>query len=529
MNVRKLSIISCLMLGGISAFGQITIDTVAGGKVPSGVSAQNVAFGLITGVTKDPSGNLVFCDSTTNVIRRINADGTIQTIAGVGISGFGGDGGQATSALLNGPGYPKYDAAGNLYFADVENFRIRRIDTSGTITTVAGTGIRPTTGVVVSGPLGLNGPAVQAQIDRVSDLAIDTAGYVYFVDNLIELRRITPSGGIEYYPNCSGCGHASGSVAADSTGNVYTTAGLQIFRVSPDGVVHNFAGFGDGSAPNNGNGGPALNAPLGNIIALSADSAGNVYTEEESLANGTNGSFIIRRIGTDGVINIVAGTFTGTSQVDGPALQTELIPNYGSGLTADANGTVTFAEDYKLHQLTTQSTIQTLAPANPQPAPSGTAPLNAWFFAPNSIAFDRAGNLFIGQDCIIQKIDLTGLLSTVAGTGECSSAAPSGPALTTQLDGLYSIAVDSNGQVYFADLTGSLYVISTKGVISSVATIPNGYLPKIAIDSQNRIYLISLLGAFVRIAPGATPQTVAAAFDGTFVLTDQTGRISKTN
>lgn len=195
-------------------------------------------------------------------------------------------------------------------------------------------------------------------------------------------------------------------------------------------------------------------------------------------------------------------------------------------MTADASGTVTFADDYQLRTLTTQSTIQTLAPASPQPAPNGTALLNAWFYAPNSIAFDRAGNLFIGQPCIIQKIDLTGLLSTVAGTGECSSAAPIGPALTTRLDGLYSMAVDSNGQVYFADLTGSLYVISTKGVISNVATIPNGYLPKIAIDSQSRIYLISLLGTFVRIVPGATPQKIAAAFDGTFVLDVQSGPIA---
>lgn len=512
------------MLSGISARGQITIDTVAGGKVLSGVSAQDVAFGLITGVTTDPNGNLVFCDSTTNVIRRINADGTIQTIAGLGIPGYGGDGGQATSALLNDPGYPKYDAAGNLYFADVENFRIRRIDISGTITTVAGTGIRPSEGT--AGALGANGPAAQAQINMVSDLAIDTAGYVYFVDNVAELRRITPSGGIEYYPSCSGCNYEFRSVAADSAGNVYTTDSLQIFRISSDGVVHNFAGFGDGSAPNNGNGGPALNAPESNFIALATDSSGNVYTEETSLVSGSNGGFIIRRIGTDGIINVVAGTFTGTSQADGPALQTELFPNSGSGMTVDAGGTVTFVDDYQLRQLTTQSTIQTLAPASPQPAPNGTALLNAWFYAPNSIAFDRAGNLFIGQDCIIQKIDLTGLLSTVAGTGECSSATPSGPALTTQLDGVYSIAVDSNGQVYFADLAGSLYVISTKGIISNVETIQNGTLPKIAIDSQNRIYLISLLGTFVRIAPGAEPQYISTVPFEPFVISSQPGPIA---
>jgi len=65
------------------------VDTFAGGVVRSGISAQNVAFGIISGVARDSSGNLVFCDSSTNVIRRINADGTIQTIAGLGIPGYG--------------------------------------------------------------------------------------------------------------------------------------------------------------------------------------------------------------------------------------------------------------------------------------------------------------------------------------------------------------------------------------------------------------------------------------------------------
>jgi len=156
------------MLVSLSASAQITINTVAGGVVQSGVSAQNVIFGVIGGVTRDPSGNLVLCDSSTSVIRRINTDGTIQTIAGTGIPGYGGDGGPATSALLNNPAFPRYDAAGNLYFADITNYRIRRIDTSGVITTVAGTGIE--------GTLGSSGPATDAQIDSVTDLAIDKAG-----------------------------------------------------------------------------------------------------------------------------------------------------------------------------------------------------------------------------------------------------------------------------------------------------------------------------------------------------------------
>ena len=288
--LRLLTVLSCLIAVNISACGQITIGTFAGGHVVSGVSAQSVAFGLIGGITRDPKGNLVFCDNSTNVIRRINTDGTIQTIAGVGIPGYGGDGGPALSALLNSPSFPKYDAAGNLYFADTANFRIRRVDSSGIITTAAGTGIQ--------GALGADGPPTQAQISYVVGLAIDKPGNVYFaersyyvneVGNPAEVRRLTTSGHIEMYAGCASCPYdvdgvaatSSGlefmeALAADQSGNLYISDGSHIFRVSSDGVIHNFAGFGAPTTPSMGNGGAALDAPPSDFIALAADSTGNV-------------------------------------------------------------------------------------------------------------------------------------------------------------------------------------------------------------------------------------------------------------
>jgi uncharacterized protein (TIGR03437 family) len=503
------------------------IDTFAGGQVLSGVSAQNVTFGRINGVTRDPKGNLVFCDSSTNVIRRINADGTIQTIAGLGIPGYGGDGGTATSALLNNPEFPKYDSKGNLYFLDGANLRIRRIDAGGIITTVAGTGIE--------GILGADGAANLAEIGYVVDLAVDDAGYVYLaersyytnnVGNPSQVRRITPSGSIEVYAGCAMCDEADGvpatqvgfmlitALAADAKGNLFISDGSHILRVSSDGVLHHFAGFGPPSA-NMGNGGPALQAPGSNFIGLAADSAGNVYTEEESLAGGGNGGFIIRRIGTDGVINVAAGSFQGSSDADGPALQAFLSPTAGLGLTANPDGSVVFAEDYRLRQLTVQSTIETVAPAHPQSAADGTAARDAWFAGPTSIAFNRSGDLYIGQSCLIQKIDSTGKLATIAGNGQCSTTPPNGPALTTPLNGVQSIAVDSHNQVYFADVDGSVYLVSTAGVISTVATPQSagvinqgGFLPKIVIDSQDRIYLASSLGLFERIVAGTPPKVI---------------------
>jgi uncharacterized protein (TIGR03437 family) len=532
-NVRHIATLSALLATAISASGQITIDTFAGGYIPSGVPAQNVALGSLSGVTRDPNGNLVFCDYSNNVIRRINADGKIQTIAGIGILGYGGDGGPALSATLNNPGHAKYDGAGNLYFVDVGNNRIRRIDTSGIITTVAGTGI--------SGSLGADGPATQAQIGSVTDLAVDTAGNVYFAEyGQAAIRRLTPPGHIEVYATCSACATSYSTelaLALDKSGNLYVADQVHVFRISTDGAFHNFAGFGPYSTPNMGNGGLALNAPPSGFVQLATDSAGNVYTEEGNTFAGEQGTFIIRRIGTDGIINIVAGTFnlldTGTT-AGGPALQTPL--GGGLGLFPDANGVVTFVGYLSLCQLTTQATIQTVAGGQPLDAPDGTAARSAWFVQPNSIAFNHAGELYVGQPCIIQKISSNGLLSTIAGTGQCTaSSSSSGPALTTQLTQVNSLVVDSHDQVYFADFYGTLYVVSAAGVISEVAeitpAIPN---PKLAIDPQDRVYFLGdrIFGRVVSgqapeyiDVPGSNPDEESSSVMGAGLAVDDSGNI----
>jgi uncharacterized protein (TIGR03437 family) len=505
-----------LILASISAFGQIMIDTFAGGHVVSGAPAQNVALGAC-GITRDPNGNLVFCDGN-HVIRRITAGGTVQTIAGTGIPGFSGDGGPAVSALLDYPEYPKYDTAGNLYFVD--NNRIRRIDTSGTITTVAGTGIY--------GTLGTGGSALLAQIYYVTDLVIDSAGYIYFSEySQPMLRRITPSGQVQVFAGCATCNDVDGAPATqssigsvtamslDSKGNLYLAdwngSEGHVYRISSDGIIHHFAGFGStGFGPGDGNGGPASAAPPSKFLALFADQAGNLYTEE-SVPLGC-GCVAIRRIGTDGNINLIAGDLTGLDPPnDGPALQTLLTGGGASSMLANG-GILTFADGQLIREVTSLAMIQTIAGGQPQPAPDGTAALSAWFIQPNSIAFDRAGELYVGQACIIQKISSLGNLSTIAGTGQCGSNPPIGSALTTQLTPVQSIVVDSHDQVYFVDgYFGALYVVSTTGVISRVAELnPYGGPNLLAIDSQDRIYFLgSSADTFGVVAPGAAPQFVS--------------------
>src|SRR5919206_443626 len=131
------------------------------------------AVGLVASIAGVAgAGNLYIVDTGNHRVRKVDTDGRISTVAGTGTAGFSGDGGPATRARLNAPHGIASDAAGNLYVADPQNQRIRRIDAStGTITTVAGNGAR--------GSGGDGGPATRAALDRPRDVAVDAGGNLY--------------------------------------------------------------------------------------------------------------------------------------------------------------------------------------------------------------------------------------------------------------------------------------------------------------------------------------------------------------
>src|SRR5260221_661548 len=123
MQSRKSgALLLALLPGAATLSSQVMVDTFAGGKIRSGVPAQDVALSNIDGMAWDSNGNLVMCETGTNRIRRIRPDGIIETIAGNGTTGYSGDGGPATEAALNSPAHPSFDRRGNLYFADVYNY-----------------------------------------------------------------------------------------------------------------------------------------------------------------------------------------------------------------------------------------------------------------------------------------------------------------------------------------------------------------------------------------------------------------------
>ena len=256
---------------------------------PEGViSTLASGFSNLQGMAIDTQGHLFVAEYSGHRIRKITPQGVVTTVAGTGTNSFGGDNGLAVAAQLSNPQGVAVDGAGNLYIADTGNHRIRKVDTQGVITTLAGTGTGSFSG---DGNL-----ATAATINQPVQLIVDPAGNLLFTDyGNRRLRQITPAG-----------------------------------------MISTLAG--NGNATPSGNGGPALSAGLGLAYGLARDSTGHLYL---SLIG--NGQHWIRKITPQGVISTIAGQgTTGSGGDGGPALAANL--NDPRGLFVDSLRQVYIAE-----------------------------------------------------------------------------------------------------------------------------------------------------------------------------------------
>jgi uncharacterized protein (TIGR03437 family) len=276
-----------------------TITTVAGNGLPlfsgDGGPAKSAGFALVgtathQGVAVDKAGNFYFVDAADSRIRKVDTAGIITTFAGsgsLGNSGFSGDGGPAINAQLSVPSGVAFDSAGNLYIADTGNGRIRKVDTSGIITTVAGRGNGFT--------LGDGGPATSAQLANPSDVAVDNAGNIYIADfGNSAIRKVNPSGTISSilhggFGNCQpGSKPAAAAdigfgvgLAVDGAGSLYIgdASSLCVHKLDTSGNVTTYAGGGSNFT---GDGIPATSIGLGKPDAVAVDAAGNLYIADSN-------------------------------------------------------------------------------------------------------------------------------------------------------------------------------------------------------------------------------------------------------
>ena len=318
----------------------------------------------------DGSGNLYIADTGNHRIRRVDATGIISTVAGTGqrtevevhigglLGEYGGDGGPAVEAHLNYPTAVAVDGSGNLYIADAWNHLVRRVDAAGTISTVAGSGTGTGRERYYNqrGYSGDGGPAVEARLNGPWGVAVDRSGNLYIAD----------------------------------AGN------QRVRRVDGAGVITTVAG--NGTSNYSGDGGPAVEASLRGPVKVAVDGLGNLYIADA-------GNDRIRRVDRRGVITTVAGVGHGRlSRKDGPATMAVLDNPFG-------------------------------------------------------VAVDASRNLFIsdGWNNHIRRIDPMGIMTTIAGTlnplgyPQEDFSGDGGPAIRAGLGFPKGIAVSTSGTVYFAD------------------------------------------------------------------------------
>jgi sugar lactone lactonase YvrE len=343
------------------------------------------------------------------------APGTITTVAGTGANGFSGDGGPATQARLSMPFIVVVDAAGNLFIADTGNNRVRKVSPAGMISTVAGTG--------TAGFSGDGGLATQARLNFPIGLALDGAGSLFIVDSSNNrVRKVSPEGLITTVAGSGQQGFSGdggpatearfdrpGDIVVDAAGNLFISDPYnhRVRKVSPDGLITTVAGSGPTGADNGdstGDGGLATEARLNGPDQIALDRSGNLFIAEGGNVFSARRGYRVRKVSAAGIITTVAGSDArGFSGDGGPATQAHL----------DSVG---------------------------------------------GVAVDTAGNLFIAdlENYRVRKVDLDGIITTIAGIGNQPYAGDGGLATATGLRGPLGLTVDAAGNLLITD-SGSLH------------------------------------------------------------------------
>ncbi len=397
------------------------------------------------------SSTLYISDSSLNRIRKIGPDGTIRAMAGSGESGFAGDGGMATGARLRNPACVAMDSSGNVYIADSSNHRIRKVTSAGIISTIAGR--------VHYG--GDGGPATSALLQLPEGVAVDQSGAVYFSDTWNNrIRKVTPDGTISTFAGTSESGdsgnggpataaklNSPGPLAMDPSGNLYVaTGGNRIRRIAPDGSAIS-AVAGTGSCCYSGDGGAATSAQFNYITALAIDSMGNVYAADGS-------AYRVRKISVSGTVDTVAGTGTRGFSGDG-GLATAAQIDYVRGLAFDKDGNLYIADsgNYRIRKMTPGGIITTVLGTGAYSLPAdGSDAASSPIGYPYGIAFDRDGNLFMLQpNWSYISLVSGGKLYRIGGNNRWIFAGEGVVATDASFRWPQHLAVDSAGDIYVSD------------------------------------------------------------------------------
>jgi len=493
---------------GVAVMGTMKVSTVAGGYLGDNGPATSAAVSFPYSTVQDKKGNYYVTDREVHRIRRITPTGTITTVAGTGICGYNGDHIKATQATLCYPSGLAFDSTGNLYVADSNNQRVRRIDTKGMITTVAGTG--------VYGYSGDGGPATSAALGNPWLIAFDAGGNLYFseIGNNI-VRKVSTSGIISTYAGIGVAGFSGDGgpataatmsspvgIAFDESGNLYIAdnANRRIRIVTAAGTINTFAGNGQGGC--GGDGGLATAANMGAVNGISIHN-GVLYV--------TAGCNRVRAVDlTSNIVSTIAGSSTGYDGDNNPPLSSRFSGLRGILVDAAGNLLIDDAGGGRVRKLS-GGLINTFAGGY---LGDGNPATSAALVQPEALAIDKSGNLYIADSAgnRVRKVS-NGKISTIAGSSVNDYWGDGGPATSALLNAPQGVAVDSFGNVFIADTyNGVIRKVDTTGTISTFAADPNFCdLLQMATDSRNNLYVADDCSSVIF---KVTPAGVVSVFAG---------------
>lgn len=525
LQTSAVTLVLALIAG--SAHAQVPVVAVAGApwsiRLTEG-PALAAPLGLVRGIRVDSAGNLYVCDSSNHMVVKITPDGTLTPVAGNGTPGFSGDGRLAVEAQLNTPTGVAIDGTGNIYIADSENVRVRRVDRNGIITTFAGSGAAATSGARSSGD---GGAATSATFIRPNGVTTDPAGNVYIAD-YFQIRRVDGSGTISLYAGCvfNGTDPASASTCTEVDGPAQTTwlryvHGMafaangdlyfaesythRVRKVTPAGQVITVAGIYQGYVQPvgfQGDGGPALQASLYTPTDVALDANGNLFIADTD-------NLRIRRVDMRGIIETVAGNGREDFPADGvQARFAGLSHPFSLALGRAGEFYIADTNNLRVRRVDASGVITTIAGNAPYKYGRDNGPAaRAFLHSPQRVAFDAAGNLYIADtnNHRVRKVTPAGIITTFAGSGTPGFSGDGGAATAAALNRPTGLAADALGNVYIIDRENfRLRRVSPDGTIRTIAgtgvnaTSGDGgpaaaaslYAPRdVAVDSRGNIYI----------------------------------------
>ncbi len=521
-----------------------------------GQPAILIPLGLVDGIAVNDQ-DIYFSDRSNHLIRKINHKGIITTIAGNGNADFWGDGAPALEAALNNPAGLTFDKKGNLYIADRNNHRIRKVSPHGIITTVAGNGVADFDGD--------DGPATKASLNLPSDVACDAKGNLYISDRSNNRIRKVDSQGIIITFAGLGVPWFGGDhdlaldaflkfpfgITLDQQGNLYIAdRGNNLIRkVDNDGIIVTVTG--DGLFASRGDQGPALQANLAYPTDIVVDKKGNLYIADRN-------NSLVRKVTPLGIISTIAGTgkthFNGDQ---GLATQTNLHLPFALALSPDEeNLYIVDRSHFRIRKLHFKSQrIETIAGngKNLSKGDQGYA-LGATLESPSGLIMDKEGTLFVSDQMhnIIRKINSSGFITNFAGTGKPGNSGDGGPAKKATLYWPSSMTLDPNNNIFVVTRSGNGWkirkidsqgnitwfagnsLLGSKGDGGSARKASFYAIRDIAVDQHGNIFVADASNPFIRkIDPRGVITRVAeknwGALDGSIrpngIVLDSSGNI----